>query len=172
MYNVSMRKRNIKTLATLAILISLNIVLSRFVSIKALNFKISFTFLTIVLASYFYGYFGGITVAFFGDLVGALLFPIGPYNPLLSLSAILSGITYAFFFKKDMNNKSIVLACLINRFFVSLIVNTTIISFMYNLSFKATFITRLYSSLIMFVVELIVLFFIRKYVDRIKVWIR
>lgn len=172
MYNVSMKKRNIKTLATLAILISLNIVLSRFVSIKAINFKISFTFLTIVLAGYFYGYFGGITVAFFGDLIGALLFPVGPYNPLLSVTAILSGITYAFFFKKDMSNKSIVCACFVNRFIVSLIINTTIISLMYNLSFKATFITRLYSSIIMFIVEVIVLIFIRKYVDRIKVWIK
>lgn len=166
-----MRKTNIKTLATLAILISLNIVLSRFISIKALNFKISFTFLTIVIASYYYSYFGGIIIAFFGDLVGALLFPIGPYNPLLSLTAILSGLVYAFFFKKGLSNKNIVSACLVNRFIVSLFVNTTIISLMYNLSFKATFITRLYSSFIMFIVETLVLIFIRKYLDRIKVWI-
>ena len=116
-----MKNKRVGSLVILALMIGLNIVLSRFVSIKAMNFKISFTFLTIVLSAYFYGYYGAIMVALFGDLLGALLFPIGPYNPLLTLTSIMCAVVYAYFFyKKDLSNKNIILACLINRFIISL----------------------------------------------------
>ena len=115
-----MKNKRVGSLVILALMIGLNIVLSRFVSIKAMNFKISFTFLTIVLSAYFYGYYGAIMVALFGDLLGALLFPIGPYNPLLTLTSIMCAVVYAYFFyKKDLSNKNIILACLINRFIIS-----------------------------------------------------
>ena len=164
-----MKNKRVGSLVILALMIGLNIVLSRFVSIKAMNFKISFTFLTIVLSAYFYGYYGAIMVALFGDLLGALLFPIGPYNPLLTLTSIMCAVVYAYFFyKKDLSNKNIILACLINRFIISLFINTTIISLMYNLSFKATFITLIYSSTVMFVVEVLALCFLRKYMKYVE----
>ena len=164
-----MKNKRVGSLVILALMIGLNIVLSRFVSIKAMNFKISFTFLTIVLSAYFYGYYGAIMVALFGDLLGALLFPIGPYNPLLTLTSIMCAVVYAYFFyKKDLSNKNIILPCLINRFIISLFINTTIISLMYNLSFKATFITRIYSSTVMFVVEVLALCFLRKYMKYVE----
>lgn len=164
-----MKNKRVGSLVILALMIGLNIVLSRFVSIKAMNFKISFTFLTIVLSAYFYGYYGAIMVALFGDLLGALLFPIGPYNPLLTLTSIMCAVVYAYFFyKKDLSNKNIILACLINRFIISLFINTTIISLMYNLSFTTTFITRIYSSTVMFVVEVLALCFLRKYMKYVE----
>lgn len=164
-----MKNKRVVSLIILALMIGLNIVLSRFVSIKAMNFKISFTFLTIVLSAYFYGYYGAIMVALWGDVLGALLFPIGPFNPLLTLTSVLCAIVYAYFFyKKDLSNKNILCACLINRFIISLFINTTIIAMMYNLSFKATFITRLYSSGVMFVVEVLVLCFLRKYMKYVE----
>lgn len=163
-----MKQKSVQKLVVIALLIALNVVVSRLVSIKALNFKISVTFITIVVAAYLYGYFGAIIVAFFGDLVGSLLFPIGPYNPLLSLTAVLSGIVYAYFFKKEMNRKNIICACFINRFVVSMIINTIIISLMYNLSFKATLLTRFYQAIVMFIVEVVVLFITSKYIERLN----
>ncbi len=163
-----MKQKSVQKLVIIALLIALNVVLSRIVSIKALNFKISITFITIVLAAYLYGYFGAIIVAFFGDLIGSLLFPIGPYNPLLSLTAVLSGIVYAYFFKKEMSKKNILMACFVNRFIVSMLINTTIISIMYNLSFKATLITRFYQAVVMFVVEILILFIGSKYIERLN----
>lgn len=163
-----MKQKSVQKLVIIALLIALNVVLSRIVSIKALNFKISITFITIVLAAYLYGYFGAIIVAFFGDLIGSLLFPIGPYNPLLSFTAVLSGIIYAYFFKKEMSKKNIICACFINRFIVSMIINTIIISIMYNLSFKATLLTRFYQAIIMFILEVLVLFVSSKYIERLN----
>lgn len=163
-----MKQKRVQKLVVIALLITLNIVLSRYVSIKALNFKISLTFITIALAAYLYGYFGSVIVAFFGDLIGSLLFPIGPYNPLLSLTAVLSGIVYAYFFKKEMSKKNIICACFINRFVVSMIINTIIISIMYNLSFKATLLTRFYQAIIMFILEVLILFISSKYIERLN----
>lgn len=162
-----MKNRHVASIVFLGLMIGLNIVLSRIVSIKAMNFKISFTFLTVVLAAYYYGYYGAFIVSFFGDLIGALVLPTGPYNPLLTLTSILCGMVYAYYLKGNLSKKNIFTACFINRFLISLFINTIIIAFMYDLSFKVTFLTRLYSSILMFIVEIIILFNLRKYLKNV-----
>ncbi len=163
-----MKKLDLKTLVSIGLLIGINIVLSRFVSIKALNFKISLTFLTLVVAAYLYGTFSACIVAFFGDFIGALLFPVGPYNFLLSFTAVLSAIVYGLFLYNNLSNKRILISCFINRFIISLFINTFIISKMYEMNFKALFITRLSSSAIMFVVEIAVIKLLEGFLKRIR----
>ena len=48
-----MKKFDTKMLVTAAVLIALNVVLSRFLSINAWNLKIGFTFVSIFVAAYF-----------------------------------------------------------------------------------------------------------------------
>ena len=67
----------------LALLLALNVVLSRFLSIATPSAKIGFSFLPEALAAAIYGPLGGMTVAGLGDLVGALLFPIGVYSRVI-----------------------------------------------------------------------------------------
>ena len=98
-------KNNTRSIVLLGLLIGLNIVFSRFISISAWNFKIGFTFLTVLVAAYILGIPGACLVAGLGDFIGALLFPIGAYNPGFTFSAILTGLIYGAFFKDDFDNK-------------------------------------------------------------------
>lgn len=89
-----MEKQNIKKLAQIALLIAIEILLSRFLSIATPIVKIGFSFLPIAVAGMLYGPFYGGAVAGLGDFLGALLFPIGAYFPGFTLTAFLSGSVY------------------------------------------------------------------------------
>lgn len=85
---------NIKQLTRLALLLALEILLSRFLSISTPIVKIGFSFVPIVVAAMCYGPCAAASVYALGDFMGALLFPIGPYFPGFTLTAFLSGLTY------------------------------------------------------------------------------
>ena len=163
-----MKKNGIRRLVITSLLIGLNIVLSRLVSISNVSFKISLTFITLIIAAYLYGPFYSCLVGGIGDLVGSLLFPIGAYNPLFTLTATLSGLVYGIFLHEKLKIKNIVLSVLIDKLVVSLLINTLIISILSNASFKALFLTRLYTNIIMIIVEIIVIISLKKFLMRLK----
>lgn len=163
-----MKKNDIRRLVIVSLLIGLNIVFSRLVSISNLSFKISLTFITLIIAAYLYGPFYSCIVGGVGDLVGSLLFPIGAYNPLFTLTAILSGLVYGIFLHKELKVKKIIISVLIDKLVVSLLINTLIISILSNASFEALFLTRLYTNIIMIIIEIVVIISLKNFLMRLK----
>ena len=90
-------KWNTEAIVLLGVLISTEVVLSRFFSISAWNIKIGFSFLPVVVAALLLGSLQAGIVAGLGDLIGALLFPIGAYFPGFTLTAFLTGIVFGLF---------------------------------------------------------------------------
>ena len=132
-----------KNLAVMALLTAMNVVLSRFLSINTMSFKIGFTFLTVMMASYLFGYAGAVVVAGLGDVVGALLFPTGPFFPGFTLTAVLVALCYGVFINKKTNLFKISVAVILSEFVGSGLINTFWISYMYGSDFNALFVTRL-----------------------------
>ena len=163
-----MKRNDIRRLVIISLLIGLNIVLSRLVSISNASFKISLSFITLVMAAYLYGPFYSCLVGGIGDLVGSLLFPIGTYNPLFTLTAMLSGLVYGIFLHEKLKIKNIILSVLIDKLIVSLLINTFIISILFNASFKALFLTRLHTNIIMIIIEIVVIMSLEKFLMRLK----
>jgi len=97
--NYSKTVFNTRTLVTLAILVAMEIVLSRFLSISAWNTKIGFSFIPVAVAAMLYGPVAGGMVGALGDFVGAVLFPIGAYFPGFTLTNILVGLTCGLFLR-------------------------------------------------------------------------
>lgn len=93
-----MNKFNTKRLVQTALLIALEIILSRFLSITTPIVKIGFAFLPLALISMLYGpVYGGIAAAV-ADILGAALFPpIGGFFPGFTLTAFLTGAVYGLF---------------------------------------------------------------------------
>ena len=83
-----------KNLALMALLVAANVVFSRFLSINTFNIKIGFTFLTVMMAAYLFGPVGAMLVGGLGDVIGALLFPIAPFFPGFTLTAVITGLLY------------------------------------------------------------------------------
>ncbi|MDO4568513.1 MAG: folate family ECF transporter S component, partial [Clostridia bacterium] len=89
-----MWKLSPKSIAVLGVLLGCEIILSRFLSISTPVVKIGFAFIPVVIAAVLYGPVWSGVIAGAGDLLGALLFPIGPFFPGYTLSACLSGVIF------------------------------------------------------------------------------
>lgn len=91
-------------LACSALLIALDIILTRFLAINTQFLRISLGMIPVAMAGMTFGpLWGGLTGAV-GDILGMLIFPSGAYFPGFTLTAALTGIVYAILvYKKDTN---------------------------------------------------------------------
>ena len=156
------KRWNIKTLTTLGVLIALEIILSRFLSIHTWNIKIGFSFVPVVISACLFspivtGLMGGIS-----DVIGAMLFPVGAYFPGFTLTAFLTGVVYSMVLKKSQSIKNIIVAVLIVQILGSLLLNTLWISILYGSPFGALLVTRIYQTVIMSVVQIVVITIVSK----------
>lgn len=142
-------------LSCTAILIALQVVLSRFLSIPTPIFKIGFSFVPVVIAARLYGVWGSAVVYGLGDLIGALLFPTGAYFPGFTVSAVLSGIIYGIFLKGKSNLPRAALAVGLNQLLCSFLLNSLWVSMITGNPYSSMLATRWISSLGMAVVQII-----------------
>ena len=163
-----MPKISTKHLTAMALLIALEIILSRFLSLSAWNTKIGFSFVPVVIAAILLGpVYAGIVGAL-ADFVGALLFPIGAYFPGFTLTAFLTGMIYGLFLYKRQSLPRILGAVAVNQFILSLLLNTLWISVLYGSPFGPLLVTRLVQSAILTVVQIVVIELIVKALPRLR----
>jgi len=163
-----MPKISTKHLTAMALLIALEIILSRFLSLSAWNTKIGFSFVPVVIAAILLGpVYAGIVGAL-ADFVGALLFPIGAYFPGFTLTAFLTGMVYGLFLYKRQSLPRILGAVAVNQFILSLLLNTLWISVLYGSPFGPLLVTRLVQSAILTVVQIVVIELIVKALPRLR----
>ncbi|MGN1443842.1 MAG: folate family ECF transporter S component [Acutalibacteraceae bacterium] len=175
------KKKNAKTptevlvnLVCCALLIALQVVLSRFLSFQTWNLKIGFSFVPVVLAARLFGPVASMLVYGIGDVIGTFLFPVGAYFPGFTVSAVLSGLiyglflykksgSYVFFGKKDGQESKwseilrIAGAVGLIQLICSFLLNSLWISIAYGAPFAAQLATRWPQSLGMGVVQIVLL---------------
>ncbi len=121
-----------KNLACLAMLIALQVVLNRFISIQSPAFKISFSFIPVMFSGVLFGPLAGALVGGISDFLGAMLFPFGAFFPGYTLTAALSGAIYGLLLQERRPGKRIVrivLAYTLTALIVTLGLNTLFIAF-------------------------------------------
>lgn len=151
------RKVNINMLVMLGLLTAMQIVLSRFLSISAWNIKIGFSFIPVVIAAVMYGPLRAGVVAALGDFVGAILFPVGVFFPGFTVTAFVMAAVYGIFLYKKQNTKRIATAVCINQFGFSLFVNSFWISILYGVPYLTLLGTRIFQSLFLTTVQIVVI---------------
>ena len=161
-------KWDTRTLVTLSILTALEIVLNRFLSINAWNTKIGFSFIPVAVAGMLFGPLGGAIVGALGDLVGAILFPIGAYFPGFTLTAFLTGLVYGLFLYREQTIPRIAAAVGINQLVLSLLLNTLWISVLYGSPYGPLLVTRIAQCLILTAAQLILLPLIARILPRLR----
>lgn len=113
-----------RTFEAIAMLVALQIVLSRFLSIQTPIVKFSFGFIPVMFAGAMFGAWGGAIVGGLSDILGAVLFPSGSYFPGYTLTAALSGAVYGFMFMNKHCIWRILIAYLITSALVTLGLNS------------------------------------------------
>ena len=152
-----MKRIDTKMMVVLGLLIAIQIVLSRFLSISAWNVKIGFGFVPIVVAAMLYGPLpAGIAYAL-SDLLGALLFPVGPFFPGFTLTAFLTGMTYGLFLHKKQSVACIAGAVAVSQLVLSLLINSFWISLLYSTPYLPLLATRILQCAVLIPTEFFVI---------------
>ena len=144
-----------RALTTLAMLIAIEVILSRFLSINAWNIKIGFGFVPVLIAAILYGPLAGGLVGALSDFIGAVLFPIGTYFPGFTLTSFLTGFVFGLFLNKKQGWLQGLAAVGINQFILGLFLNTFWISVLYGSPYVPLLATRVFQSILLSVVQLI-----------------
>jgi ECF transporter S component (folate family) len=132
----------IKQICVMAILIAMEIVLNRFLSINQQFLKIGFSFVPIVLAGVLLGPVKAAIIYGLADLIGVILFPTGPLMPGITFSCAMMGLVYGLFLKgiTVVNNRKawlrIISAVSINCILFGLILNSYWITLLYGTAAK------------------------------------
>ena len=130
-----MKKLTPGLLAQFAVLIAMEVILSRFLSINAWNLKIGFAFVPIAVAGMLFGALPAGVIAAIADLIGATLFPSGPFFPGFTLTAFLGGVVYGALLHRERTPWRIAAAVCIRELALSFVLNTLWISILYGSDF-------------------------------------
>lgn len=147
----------IKKIVLSAMLLATLILLARFFSIKTPVVVFSFAFIPLMFAAILLGPKWTIIISVLGDVIGALLFPMGAFFIGFTISAALRGLIYGVFLYKDgkrkISDKEFLLRVVISSIIVLLIVNLLLNSLWLNIiggkAWMALVSARLFRELIM-----------------------
>ena len=162
--------RRTKKIVLEALLLAMLIVLSRFLSIKTPLIKISFSFVPTMLCAIWLGPKWSVLLNVLGDLIGATLFPTGPYFVGYTITTAVAGLIYGLLlYKKESDSfteKQFVIRVIISVILVSIIsnmlLNTLWISITAGKAFIVLLGTRVVKELIMIPIHVIVILFIER----------
>ncbi len=119
--------RRSKKIILTAVLLALLVVLSRFLSIKTPLMKISFAFVPTMLCATWLGWKWTVLLNLLGDLIGATLFPTGPFFIGYTISTVIAGFIYgALLYQKtshSLTQKQLIMRTIIATILVAIIVN-------------------------------------------------
>lgn len=127
---------SVARLCRLAVLTALQIVLARFVSINTMGLRIGFSFVPVMLAAYLYGPVSAGLVSCLADLLGALLFPSGPFHPGFTCMAFAMGAVSGLLLDMERKNDirywiAAVASVVINNLVIGLLINTVWVAQLY-----------------------------------------
>lgn len=164
-----------KKIILAAICLAMLIVLSRFLSIKTPIMKISFAFVPTMLCATYLGWKWAVLVNVLGDLIGALLFPIGPYFIGYTITTAIAGFLYGVLLYKKLptsipewkfvikTSAAVVLVAAV----VNMGLNTFCMSLTMGEAFLPLFWARLLKQLIMIPVHILVFLAIERVLQKV-----
>ena len=161
--------RNKKIILT-AMLLAMQIILSRFLSIKTPILKISFTFVPTCICAIWLGPKWTVLLNVLADIIGATLFPVGAFFIGYTISAAITGLIFGLLlYKKEEStytDKQFLLRLIISVILVTSIsnigLNTLWISITTGKAFIVLLGTRIIKEIIMIPIQIIVILFIEK----------
>lgn len=115
-----MKKRaSLVTLVQVAVLIAMEVILSRFFSITTPLTKVSLAFVPLSICAMLFGPVWSGVAGGVADLIGATLFPVGPYFPGFTISSALYGVSLGIFLhRKNCRWWQVAAALVINHLIV------------------------------------------------------
>ncbi|MGO2267124.1 folate family ECF transporter S component [Vagococcus salmoninarum] len=156
------QKLRTKDIALMGLLMALQLIFTRFLSIETPFLRIGFSFIPTVIMGIIFGPLLTGVGSTLSDFIGISLFAkTGPYFPGFSLSAFLGGAIYGYFFyKKEITLKRVILAKLVVSLVVSLLLNTTWLYMMMGQAALVQLPIRIVRIIIGFPIEVFIIYYL------------
>ncbi|MCL2146206.1 MAG: folate family ECF transporter S component [Synergistaceae bacterium] len=155
------------TVVLIGLLVSMEIVFTRFLSIDAPFFRASLGFLPISVAAMIFGPLGGGAVNALSDILGVMIAnrSIAPPHPGITLCAFLIGLTYGFFlYKKPKTILRVLLSVLTVNILIEIGLKTYWLSQLYGEAYLIILAPRAAVALIMIPVQTGAIYNVWRYV--------
>ncbi|MBR5155251.1 MAG: folate family ECF transporter S component [Clostridia bacterium] len=155
---------SVKDICTLGLLVAITALLSIFCTFRIGNIvKIPIKFISVFVTAVAFGpVYGGICGAV-GDLLNAVLAPVGPLLPQITALEFLSGFVYGLFFLKTGYSKGEfaqrTVLCTLVQFLIDMFLTTAVLALWvgYYPDFGVAFLTRLPAGIIKAVIQFILI---------------
>ncbi len=135
--------KGIRKITTIGVLLAIQIVLSRFLTISLPAVEINLGFLPIAITAILYGPLWGAASSLMGDLISTMMGPYAYYPPM-SITALLIGAAYGLFlYRKPASLPRICCCVLAERTLLSLLLQTYWLTLLIGKGFWALLPTRL-----------------------------
>ena len=151
----SKSRQYIFSMVTAALLIALKVILERFLSYNVWNQRFGFSFIVVPFAAVMLGTPWAMLVAGVADILGALVFPTGPYFPGFTLTAVLTALCTSLFVRGNASFLRVTASVLINQVFGSVLLNSLWISVLNGKGFIALIPGRIVQALFMTVIQIV-----------------
>lgn len=157
----------VKKMVYLALLIAVEIVFTRFLSIQTPIIRVGFGFIPIAIMGMVLGPVLAGCGAAIADLIGVFLFPSGAFFPGFTLSAFVGGAIYGLvFYKKKTSIKRVLLATTIIALFVNLLMNTYWLSIITGKAAYVLMVSRIVKEAIMFPIQISLIYTVLRYSEK------
>lgn len=113
-----------RLLTEMALFIAMVVVIARFISINLPMMRIGFSFIPLMIAAIRLGTIPVMIIGGVADVLGAMLFPSGPFFIGYTISAVLTCAIYGIFFSGTLTMPKILAGLLLNEFGVSMLLTT------------------------------------------------
>ncbi len=151
-------KISLRQLTVSALLIAFDVIFTRLLALNTSLMKIGFGFAAVAVSAMLYGPAWAALTAALGDLVGALLFPTGAFNPFFTLTAALTGLLFGLFlYRRPARWGNAFLAAFSNCLLVTLALNTILIWYFFHVSFPVLLASRVPQFFIMTAIQTLVI---------------
>lgn len=153
----SLSNRIVKITARLALLIALNVVLTRLLSFRISiggveGVRLGFGALPTILAGIVYGPAAGFVVGALADLVGYWINPIGGYNPVFTLTSALTGFipgaVIFYMFQRGRKLWQLIIAIALGQITTSIILVPFFLKLFFGIPIMASMIPKIVSEAI------------------------
>lgn len=158
----------IRNILFISLFISLEIILTRFISVESPIVRISFEFIPIAISAILFGPVMAGGAAAIADILGMLIFPKGAYFPGFTLSAFVSGYLYGvILYKKKITLVRTFVATLTVLITTSLVLNTIWLIYLTQNGAYAILTARAIKCIIFLPIQTFMIYFTWKYTGNI-----
>ncbi len=151
-------------LTTISMLIGMEVILTRFLSIETPYVRLGFGFIPIMIIAFLYGGLAAGTSYAIADLIGIFLFPKRVFFIGFTISALLIGVIYGKFLKcKTITMFNAILCSLIVTIGIHLFLNTYWLTILLGKGWYGMLPGRLFKSILMIPVQTFFIMWLSKF---------